>query len=175
MKSNEKGFGIVIIVLLIVVFGAVGGGGWYVWRSIDKSNETKDSSQDEQFSTGQNTATNDAQFIEITDWGVKIGIGPNLEKVTVSKPTSKVAGRSDVKISIKPSFDRYQDCTSEILITRITDISDFDTPPENKLGDYYYYNSGAGECGGAKESSNNNILTQSELINHFNTLGVKSL
>lgn len=182
MKINEKGFGLVVVLIFLIAVLIIGGVGWYVWRTqINDGNATK-TTQSEQSLVSNITQSNETtdnkvhgKYISIMEWGIKIGIGPNEDKVIVSEPSNIGTDKSEIAITVKKEFDIYEDCQSRIIIQRLKDVSDFDIPPKNKVGEYYYYNSGVGECGGAKESENTNTLSQNELLKQFTELGVESL
>ena len=118
----------------------------------------------------------DKGYVFIRDWGVYIGLGEYSDKVSVSEAyPSDVphVGESAIVVTVKPQYSYFQDCETSIGISRIKDVSDFDSPPEIKLGDYYYRNNGVSECGGAKESGNKNTVSFRDLINAFESSGVK--
>lgn len=176
-KLNQKGFSFVELFLIVVAIGIVGGAGWYVFdRSNDKpaTTSTNSSQQSETTDTSDNPSV-EGEFILVPTWKVKIGVGPYGDKVTVSKPDNPEADKSSIKIIVKQEFNYFEDCETHITIQRLKDVSAFDSVPKNKIGDFYYYNSGVGECGGEKESTNTEIVTHKDLIEQFNILGVKSL
>jgi uncharacterized protein (UPF0333 family) len=181
MIQNEKGHSVLMVVLAIVTVAVIGAVGYFVYdrqfnKDVAKNTDTTAAKNKTNISdNSESKTTDDNAYVEVREWGVKVGVGTYKNKVSVSKPNNYGIEESDIVISVKPAYDFYADCTTEIKITRLKDVSDFDSPPEIKLGDYYYYNSGVGECGGAKESGNSETISHDDLIKQFNSLGVKSL
>lgn len=166
MKTkNQIGHGILVlfVLILLVLLGLA----TYLVLKKDQAKNVSGG--------GESVSNKDTNYLEVPFWGVKVGIGPYLEKVTLSGPTDNPVGGSKIKVAVKKEFGYYSDCVSYIEITRLTDVSGFDTPPDVKVGEFYYYNSGIGECGGAKESGNKDALSQMELKEKFKQLGVKNL
>lgn len=113
-------------------------------------------------------------YVFVPDWDVSLGLGKYADKFTISAPKSTYNGaRSSVIVTIKQENSEYANCPTEFMVDRLEDVSSFGTPPKIKLGNYYYYNSGVSECGGAELSANSDILTLSELKSEFDALGVR--
>ena len=198
-KHSEKGNGVLEIAAIIVLVGIIAAAVFLVQNNKNKEDKTiksdnaesvtatettdqkepltADSSKQEVSETPDQSAKqySDDQYVTIKEWGVKIGVGIYADKITVSAPSEEIKGRSELTISVKPAYDEYVDCTSLIFITRLTDVSGFDKPPVNKIGNYYYYNSGVSECGGAKPSNVAEPVTFRKLVDAFNEVGVKAL
>lgn len=177
-KFNQKGFGAVAIILAVLLTLVIAAAGYMVIKNqFNKSEDETSLYQNYQQNLAHNSsdATTDTSYIEIPEWGVKLGVGPHSDMVTVTEPNNYENDKSEIQINVKPEYELFEDCTTDISIMRLKDISGFDETPKNKVGEYYYYNSGISECGGSKETGNANTLSQSELILQFNKLGVKSL
>lgn len=180
--KNQKGFTLVEGLLIIVILFAVGFAGWFVWNKTNENDgytqQTNVSSNTEQSeggtddsSTVNEQSTKDG-YVFVADWGVFIGLGEYSDKISVSE-VSTFGDESSVRIIVNPQYDFYKDCETSISISRIKDVSDFDSPPKIKLGEYYYRNSGVSECGGAAESGNQNVVSFNDLINAFESNGVR--
>jgi hypothetical protein len=112
-------------------------------------------------------------YVFIADWGVYIGLGEYSDKVSVSEVNFYGEDESDIIVTVNRQYDFYQDCETSIGISRKKDVSNSDSLPEMKVGDYLYRNSGVSECGGSTESGNQNTVSSKDLINAFESIGAK--
>lgn len=176
MKHSLKGFNVATVAIMLCAVVLVGSAGWYFWQS---SSQDDNVLLQEQFEKSRDELLQkefeDKNFVNVPKWDVKVGIGPNIPKVTVSEPVDLENNKSEIKITVKPPFLVYKDCGSEITVTRLQDITGLAEAPIHNVGDYYYYNSSVSDCSTAQESLNMDVLNHIELVEYFDSLGVKAL
>jgi hypothetical protein len=166
--SNNNGFGLLGIVLIILVLSVASLVGWHVFNNSNEST-TEDTSEKDSI------AYLDGQYIIVQSWGVKIGISNIGDKISISGPTSYEP--QSVKISVKPEYDAFKDCTSFITISKYKKWSEEIPAGASgfEINGYDYTNSAVSECGGATVSLNSDALSATNLLEIFNGYGVSAL
>lgn len=174
-KLNQKGFGAIEFLAIILLIVVVAGVGYFVYDK-QKTKETSNTSPSTTNTSSQTetTTTSNDQYVEVPGQGVKIGFGPYVNKIKVSELYNIKGDASSVTFSAKPDYSPYVDCSRGLFMTRTTDASSAGEP-NHKLGDYYYYLSGAGDCENEEASENTDTVDIVELSEQFESLGVKNL
>lgn len=170
MKTNQKGFSAVEIILVVAVVGLIGAVGWLVYDrqqgNTNAKTETSEPAKAAASNTSQkedanNTPEDQAKYLVIKEWGVKLPQGDSASLSYVVKDTNTVSIRSAEldKVSANGcntnSVTVVRGTANEVVPSSVDDpnnptfmavynettINDSDLSARSikaKVGDYYY-------------------------------------
>jgi len=155
MKTNQKGFSILIVILMIAIIAAIGILAFKVVhdKNKDKRQDTTQNSQKNSSSTNTpaKTPTEATAPVDIPSWGVKITLrDANKVQLTTENKSGKLLDVDSYEGVAVPKFvaGAVQDPTCIPSLSLFRSKTSFSQAAEQKkIGDYYYMITGApGPC-----------------------------